>query len=457
VTLLLLLGCPGKEDGDDSASLPACPLPANEAWSPELEAEVRLDESSVAWASEDGAVFDPASSDCDTPPCVRVTGPGEVHTELFLNRGVTYTLSGVAEVDGTASLRVLQNEREGAPTVIADEALTTGPFQYEFLLQGAGTTTTVELRPAAGVTLLVDEIQLTGPQWARVEATAAAPVQLAFVLHLEENQGFESDERVWSTRARIVEALSQRLAAHGAALSVQPDVTFVRGAAAFDPTWLDARAEEGIAWSAHLHDESDGAEAFSRAARGAMRGFEDAGVTLTDLNGGFGTGPWDEVGAVGYSAVSVFKSPETQGGLTLGYTTPWRLADGASAADETAFAIHDPDGPVAFIPGTGTREADLPRLPDYADRILSQVRARARPGFVNTWYLTDHVDAYTPYSDAAELEVWLDGGGLDELLAPYDRLLDEVTDPLVAAGELVYTTVPDQGAAFLTWESGCAW
>lgn len=456
--VLLLLGCPGK-DADDSAGppLPDCPTPANEGWVPEIEAEVRLDETTAAWASEDGADFDPAWTTCGSGTCVRVTGPGSVHTEMWLNRGVTYQVSGTAETDGRAGLRVVQNERGAGPTVLLDELLEGGAFLYEFELTGAGTTTSVELRPTGGVTLVVDEIRVEGPQWTRQTATAAAPVGLAFVLHIEENQGFETDQRVWSTRARIVEGVSQRLAAHGAALSVQPDVGFIRGAALWDPGWLDARAAEGIAWSAHLHDEADGAEAFSRAARDAMRGFEDAGIALTDLNGGFGTGPWAEVGAVGYSTVSVYKSPLTQLGLATAYTTPWRLADGANATDEADFAAHAPDGPVVFLPGTGTRETDLARLPEYADRILSQVRAHARPDFTNTWYLTDHIDAYATSDDVDEVEAWLDAGGLDEALAPYDRLLDEVTDPLVASGELRYDTLPGLGAAFLAWESTCAW
>lgn len=458
-SLLLLLACTSKEVEDSApAPLPACETPANLGWDPATEDEIRLSEADATWSSPDGAAFDAAAVEgCDTPPCLGFTGPGRVEASTILNRGVSYRLTGVYAGDAPATIRVDQALREGGRSSVLESTIEPGPVDLSFTILTAGTNTLLSIEAADGVSGTLDAFAVTGSQWALVSGPQPAPLRLGFLIHVEESGGFLTDPDLWSAEAQILAALSARLAAHGAILTIQPDVTFVRGAATFDATWIPARLAEGVAFSAHLHDESNGLEPFEASARDARRGFADQGVTLDDLNGGFEIAAWQTVENAGYRSISAFKRGETQLGLTQGYTTPWRVADGAGAADEAAFVTHDPDGPVVFVPGMGTREADTSRFVSYASRVLSQARVHTRPGFVNTWYFIDHIDAYGPAGEPETVQKWIDSGGLDEALEPYETLLTEVLDPLVASGEVVYGSPSTMAQAFLDWESTCAW
>ena len=453
---IFLAGCPKDEDSGP-APLPACPTPANLGWDPVTEDEVRIAEVDADWSSPDGAAFDPAATGCEAPPCLSFTGPGRVEVSTILNRGVSYRIEGVYAGDLPATLRVDQALREGGRASVLEATVKPGPVDLPFVIDVAGTNAVVSIEAAVGSVGTLDEFRVTGPQWAFVDAGQPAPLQLGFLIHVEESPGFETDQATWSTRAQVLAALSALLAAHGAVLTVQPDVTFIRGAGNFDPTWLPARLAEGVAWSAHLHDEDNGVEQFEASARDARRGFADQEVFLDDLNGGFELGAWQTVDNAGYQSISAYKSGDTQLGLRQGYTTPWRPADGTGTADEAAFTTHDPEGPVVFVPGMGTREADTARFVSYASRILSQVRAHTRPGFVNSWYFIDHIDAYGPAGDAADLQAWIDAGGLAEALAPYEAFLTDVADPLVASGDVSFSSPSTMAADFLTWESACSW
>lgn len=456
--LLLLAACTDKDADTGPPALPACATPANLAFEVQTEEEERVTEADVSWSSPDGASFDAATeTGCDTPPCLGFTGPGRVEFTTLLNRGVPYHLAGTLGGSGAVTLTVDQVLREGGRSPILETTLKPGAVSVDFVVDTAGVSTLVGLEAAGAEAVTFDGLRLTGSQWALVDGEQPTPLALGFLIHIEESGAFQSDAANWSAHAAVIAGLSELLARHGARLTVQPDLSFVDGAVAFDPTWLSARAAEGVSWSAHLHDESEGTEAFERAARQAIRGFFDAGLVVDDLNGGFGLGPWSTLDSIGYRSLSAFKNPDTQLGLAQGFTTPWRPPDGSTAADEAGFTTHDPDGPLVFLPGMGTREVDTSRFVSYATRVLSQVRVHTRPGFVNTWYFIDHIDAYGPPGDAAELQAWIDAGGLEEALAPYDTFLGEVTDPLVASGDLTYSTPTDMAFDFLDWERACTW
>jgi hypothetical protein len=452
--LEILLACAGKDES--TAELPPCPSPMNDGWAPEVEDEVRLSEADAVWTASKGVIFDPVSQDgCVTAPCLVLTGPGEVQAAMILNRGVTYHLTATFAGTAGSTLRIVQTQHDGLEMTVTAVELTEGPVAFDFVLEAAGTGAAVVLSANGGEAML-DDLRVTGPQWALVEGSQPAPLRLGFLIHVEEDQGFVTDEATWSTKAEVLARLSALLATHGARLTVQPDATFVRGAALFDPGWIDERAAEGMGWSAHLHDEADGVSGFEQAARDARRGFTESHVVVDDVNGGFDLAAWSTLRDVGYRSLSAFKNPDTQLGLTLAFTTPWRPPDGAGASDEVRFETHDPDGPLVFLPGMGTREADTSRFVSYASRILSQVRTHTRPDFVNSWYFIDHVDAYGPLDDPAALQAWIDAGELDVALAPYETFLTTVVDPLVATGDVTWSTPSDMAFDYLDWEADCS-
>jgi hypothetical protein len=125
--------------------------------------------------------------------------------------------------------------------------------------------------------------------------------------------------------------------------------------------------------------------------------------------------------------------------------------DGAGASDESRFLVHDPDGPLLYLPGLASREADPDRVAPRGVATMSQVLARARPGFVNTWYFMDHVDGYGAGLDAGAFEAYA-ADGLDADLQGYGALLDA----LAAGGAAVRPVgLPEMASAHADWLQGC--
>lgn len=452
--ILLLAACAGP----GGPGLADCPEPITEAWAPRIEDELRAGEGSATW-SGDGVAVDPdATAGCETSPCLTVEGAGRATTSMLLNRGVDYHLSGRLDVDVPGALEAIQRQRDGVTRVVWSETWAE-PVQLvldgTFRLTGAGNGVDLVLTLDEPGRATLDDWALVGPQWAAEEGSSEAPVSLGFLMHVEESQGFETDEAKWRLRARILEGYAELLARYGARLNVQPDATFVRGAILWDPGWLDRMEALGADWSVHLHDESGGAESVEAAARDARRAFEAAGREVNDVNGGFGLGPWSNLAAAGFTSLSAFKSPETQLGLALGHTQPWRPADGTNASDEEAFGVHDPDGPLVYVPGLAVREADHARFPELVRRVYGQAAAHARPGLVNTWYFIDHVDAFGPYDDDEALAAWLDDGSFEAELALIEPALRDVLPGVTTSRPMTYSTPPRQATAFLAFEATC--
>lgn len=441
----LLAGCAGRGTVEDSGGLPDCPAPVTAPFTPVWTDELRLD---VATAAFDGAL---ALTGSDAG--VSWSEAGSSRAAFWLNRGMTYTVEG--QVRG-ARVELVQSLESGGTSEIAvwqGSADAASPIDTTFTVTQNGNAFALVV-DADGPGELA--LRITGQQWADVpDVVAAAPVRLGFLMHVEEAPELVTDEANWRRRAAVIEALSAALAAHGASLTLQPGSTFVEGASTWDPAWFAAREAEGMTWSVHVHNEADGETALEKAVRTSLHDYRDAGLDVRDLNGGFSLGIWQRMAAAGIRSVTAFKNPETQLDLALPLVQPWRPADGTGADDESAFSTHDPDGPVIYLPGSGVREADHARFAAFAQARLSQVRQHARAGFVNTWYLMEHVDGFGPDVHDPDFDAYL-SDGLAADIAAIDDGLTTVIDPLVADGQLTYSNPDAMRVAFEDWESGCA-
>lgn len=443
--LLTLLGC-------DRSALPPCGTPRTAGWQPETEDEVRVDEATAAWEDDDGAPHGLVEgAACSTPPCLVVAG-GRASTPISLNRGVAHRLTATAWADTAARVVVRQRSEDGSWREVAALDVD-GPTDVDlaFTPDGTGDEGAIVFEAAGAGSL--DELSVQAETWSRVDADGHVPVLLGFLIHVEADGRFLVDEERWSIRARLVEGLAATLGAHGARLGLQPDVTFISGAESWEPGWLATRGAADVSYSLHVHGEEEGeptdvADAIRRA-RGA---FEAAGLDVTDMNGGFSTGAWGRAAGLGVRSVSAYKDPVTQESLPAIYTQPWRPAEGA--ADAESFVAHDDAGPVTYIPGSPVREVEHARVPEFVDRVVSQVHRNAREGFVNTWYFVLHVDNFLPQEDEAQAS-YVAGDGLAADLAHYDRMLTEVLDPLVAAGLVTYSDPAAMAAASEAWEAAC--
>lgn len=443
--LLLLAAC--------QRPAPPCPEPRTLGWEPVLTTEVRVDEASAEWGSDDGAVLDPvATAGCGAPPCLEVTGPGTAEAHVTLNRGTAHRLTGTLAATAPARVRVIQRTETGLAIDLAlADFPAGGPFAVDlsFTVDSARTDSFVVVEPGEGSAIL-DDLSLVGETWGAVDDPPGAELLLGFLIHIEQDVTFDTAEDRWALRARVLTGLSGVLGAHGAKLGIQPDATFVQGARVWDPGWMGDRSVEGAGWSVHTHadDESD----IGRAVRGAVDAFEGQHFSVTDLNGGFEAGDWADAAAAGMTSLTAYKDAASQAGLPLGYVQPWRPPDGSG--DPEAFATHDPAGPLVYLPGSPVKEVDHPRYPEFVARVLSQALAHARPGYVNTWYFVLHVDRFGP-DDPDGLAAYFEDGSFERDLAEYDRMLTEVTDPLVDDGVLRYATPTEMADAATAWEETC--
>lgn len=459
--LACLLACvPRGSEDEDPIPLPACPSPINEGWLPETELEARVDESTAVWEASSVASVDATRVEgCFTAPCVAIGGPGYGEVGVSLNRGVEHTLSARVSAPLGTEIQLVQYEFDGAAVVlerwVVEPAIDTA-VTVPVTLLSAGSTNAFRFTAENGDVVLVDDLSVSGPRWSDVPDVGAGTLMLGFLLHIEENGAFGSDEIAWRNKARVVEAMAELFSRHEARLTVQPDVTFIKAATNWDPDWVAAREAEGVSWSAHIHDETNGEEGVSSAVRAARQGFETAGVTVTDVNGGFGIAPWKEVASAGYRSLSAYKSGETQLGLPLAYTSPWRVADGAGTSNEDQFQVHDPEGPLIYVPGMSARESDTSRYVSYASGALSQALAHSRGDFVNTWYFVEHVDSFGPADEQAAMTEWLDAGGMTEALLPYDTFFSDVSGPIRDAGRIEYSTPWSMAFSFEAWSSRCS-
>ncbi len=446
--LLALLGCTDEKPG-------ACEGFSPEAWDPEWEEDVRVDEATAVWTASGAGTIDAASTTCAAPPCLALTGPVVALTDLLVNRGLDHTLGGTLVSDVPVTVRVAHLASDGAMRTLVETTYEPGTTELAepFVLRVAGADARVTLTLEEAGTATLDGFVVTGPRWAPSSAAPAGTVRLGFLVHVEDDANFAVEEDTWRRRARVLEGLSATLAAHGAKLGIQADASFIRGATTWDPDWVHAREDEGAGWSVHIHDESDPAlvEPAIRDGRTALR---EAGLGSTDLNGGFLTADWNAAALAGFTSISAFKDPETQLGLPRVQLQPWRPADGAGAADPDAFLAHDPEGPLLYLPGHDVREADHARFPDAASDVLSQVLAHARADHVNTWYFVLHVDGFGPSADDGDaLDEYLDTTFADDL-AYYDALLASLA-PLVSDGAIVYDTPVGMASAWRDWNAPC--
>lgn len=439
--MLLLLAC--------SSPAPPCPEPWTEAWTPAIEEEIRLNEGDAVWTLEGGLEQD--SSGCASDPCLHLSGAGLARLKQVLNRGEPYTLQG--RIAGAGTLTVVEVRGEVESTLVSHvvDGLDYEDFSYEFSPQKPESYTELRLELDGGE-LWLDDYQLSDTWWAWGDGGGEGLLQLGFLIHIEDDVRLTNDEAQWRRRARVFEGLTSTLWAHGARLTIQPEASFIEGAALFEPGWLDARAAEGAGWSVHLHDA--GSE--EQSVRNTRVAFAEQGYGVSDVNGGFVNALWSTFAATGMRSLTAYKNATTQQGLPYAFVQPWRPPDGAGDSDIDAFMTHDPVGPLVYLPGGGDREQDHARFGEYAARTLSQVLPHTRDDRVNTWYFVLHIDDFSPGTDDdAALDAYLSDGSFDADLAFYDAFLTEVTDPLVDAGRVRYATPWEMADLWLGQEAGC--
>ncbi len=275
-------------------------------------------------------------------------------------------------------------------------------------------------------------------------------------------RGDYADPRLFHEHVRYLRELAALVERHEGVLVVQVQSPFTRVAAETGETVLADLEARGHEIALHFHEDAHlgpdperlPPEAWCRAMREEIGLIHAAGVKgrVRYWSGGnLYPGVLEAAACAGLDVYGDWKDPRKQSHdeLVLG-VNPWRPAGGPDPGDMSAFAAHDPDGPIVYLPD-GLFDPDAPRRKRELMRELGTERgaaawlevvrgslerslAAARPDRVNVFHLTIHPGEFP--------------------LEAIDRFLTEAVDPLVEAGRVRWATFSEMADAFATWERG---
>ena len=256
--------------------------------------------------------------------------------------------------------------------------------------------------------------------------------------------------------------LADIVESHGGVLTVQAQTPFTASAVAFDHPILSALEQRGHEIGLHFHEDAhlgQGAEALSPTVWAAVMTEEIERIHAAGVVGsirywsGGNLYPdlYEAATAAGLTIHSDWKNPGTQStpDLLTGIH-PWRPSAGTTGEDVLAFARHDPEGTIVFLPGGQfdtalfqskqqiKEEGGLAAWLDVIEDALQASLENVHPDRVNVFHFTAHPGEFIGRPDA-----------------PYealDRFLSEVVDPLVAAGWIEWATFSEMDEAYASWE-----
>ena len=250
---------------------------------------------------------------------------------------------------------------------------------------------------------------------------------------------------------------------HGGLLTVQAQTAFTTSAIRFENTILSDFQDRGHEVGLHFHENvhlGDGDEdlppdVWTAVMQEEIEFIHRAGVGQPARYWSGGN-LYPEVllaaAQAGLSINSDWKNPNTQSTpqLLMGIH-PWRPAGGTNGEDIALFATHDPDGSIVFLPGGIVdpvafanknlikKQEGLEGWLDVLEEALLTSLAAVRSDRVNVFHFTVHPAEF-----------------VDDPQAPYEMFadfLDDVVDPLVAAGRLQWATFSQMADAFEEWEA----
>jgi hypothetical protein len=94
--------------------------------------------------------------------------------------------------------------------------------------------------------------------------------------------------------------------------------------------------------------------------------------------------------------------------------------------------------------------------------MLSQILWIADPERINTFYIVTHVGHFEAEGDTAYLDANATTGqvtrhpAFDQDLAYWEETMEQLVRPLVEAGYLQWTSLPEIGELFVQWERDCS-
>jgi hypothetical protein len=249
---------------------------------------------------------------------------------------------------------------------------------------------------------------------------------------------------------------------HGGLMTVQAQSPFTTTAVAMGDTILADLQARGHEIALHFHEDAHLGANCEDLPVGTWAAVMAEEIGYLEAGGAGGVRYWsggnlypgvlEAAHLAGLDVMSDYKNPHEQSTdpLVLG-VNPWRPAGGPLAGNLSAFAQHDPEGEVVYLPDGAydpdefghkkeiTAESGEQGYFDYLEQSLDRSLAMVEAGKVGVFHITLH---------PGELR-----GSPADPYAGLKRFLTEVVDPLVAAGKVEWATFSQMADVYRQWEA----
>jgi len=297
----------------------------------------------------------------------------------------------------------------------------------------------------------------TPPPPGEIPPTPQTRLLTAVFLQAEPSRAFVTDEAYFRAKARLCEELAELLHRHDARLTVQADVELALGAQTFDKDLIRRlREKHGVEFSLRTPlrpQPGTPLDQFLGELRRRKETFEGMGSgPVTDLCGGFDLeDPW-VLARLGFRTQSAMRNPFTGRSCGRFYVHPWRVSKASPLTDEVTWARPDAEGPIVFLPGQGTfGPRSVRTLRERIYPSLARALGAAQVARPNTWYFLTHVDSFRSLRGAS-LADYMAGPEHQEHLKVYEKILNELFDPLVKKKYVRWATPSEMHKSFLWWD-----
>ena len=276
-------------------------------------------------------------------------------------------------------------------------------------------------------------------------------------------KGDYSNEDYFNIHVKNISALTKIVESHGGIMTIQAQSPFTTMALAQNNPILADLASRGHEIALHFHEDAHlgknsetlASEAWCAAMKEEIAYIQQAsGVDRIRYWSGGNLYPQllDAASCAGLDVNSDWKNPRTQTtDLALTGIHPWRPSGGTDGIDTSAFASHDPNGAIIFLPegnydkenfAASRRSDDAGGDDAYFEYLRDSLYAsleNATPDKVNVYHFTVHPGEFR--------------GNPQDPFGVIDRFLTEVVDPLVESGQVQWATFSQMADAYTAWEA----
>ena len=275
-------------------------------------------------------------------------------------------------------------------------------------------------------------------------------------------KGSYSDPAFFNHHVEDIRTLARIVERYGAKLTVQAQTPFTLVAIRSGETLFADLEASGHEIGLHFHEDAhlganpevQSVQTWAAAMTQEISYLKLAGATEVRYwsGGNLYPGILDAAAIAGLDVMSDWKNPHLQqtNELVVG-VNPWRPSAGPNEQSLVAFAKHDPQGKIIYLPDgsydpagfaakrqmtqTGGDQAYF----DYLAESLNRSLEAAQPDRVNVFHITIHPGEFR--------------GDPAKPYAIVDRFLADVVNPLVRVGRIHWATSSEMADAFSEWEN----